>query len=104
MKIKEAKYKEVMVKQRQIVSHEVYGCDECRKEIKEFPNEERKLEMTIFHNKKESMHLHFCSWRCTLKYLPKIKSDYFATLPYIYFDERKKGRDELVKLLKSLSK
>ena len=33
MIIKKAKYKNVTVKQRRMVSEEVYGCDECEKEI-----------------------------------------------------------------------
>lgn len=45
MIIKEAKYKNVMVKQRKCVSETVYGCDECRTEIKEYPNEENRLEI-----------------------------------------------------------
>lgn len=103
MIIKEAKYKNVMMKQRKCVSETVYGCDECRTEIKEYPNEESRLEMTVFRNNDaKTEHLHFCTWDCVLNHLPKVKSDYFVTLPMVYFDARKqskRGSEQLIKLL-----
>lgn len=103
MIIKEAKYKNVMVKQRKCVSETVYGCDDCKAEIKEYPNEENRLEMTVYRNNDEKTeHLHFCSWDCVLNHIPKVKTDYFISLPYIYCDARngsKRGSKQLIKLL-----
>lgn len=107
MIIKEAKYKKVRIWQRREVAPEVNGCDNCRKEIKEFPNEPSRLEMTVWKDHQgESTSLHFCSWKCVLKYIPKIKSEYFASLPYLYFDSGTKARTvtELIKILQSLPK
>lgn len=109
MIIKEAKYKKVMVKQRQRVSDDVYGCDECRAEIKDYPNEGSRLELKIFHYDNRCDHLHFCSWRCVLKHIPKVKSDYFVDLPFLYFGESKddklvgkRSAKEFIKILKKL--
>ena len=103
MIIKEAKYKNVMVKQRKCVSETVYGCDECRAEIKEYPNEENRLELTVFrHGSENAEHLHFCTWDCVLNHIPKIKTNYFVSLPYLYYDGRKtsvRGAKQLIKLL-----
>ncbi len=96
----------VMMEQRKQVSSDIYGCDNCKKEIKDFPNESQRLELTIFGHDLNSANLHFCSWDCVLKYIPKIKSDYFVSLPHLYFDEpkgSKRGIVELVKLLKKLN-
>lgn len=105
MIIKEAKYKNVKVMQRKCVSETVYGCDECKKEIPKFPNESSRLDLTIFHNSGETEHLHFCSWRCVLKHVPKIKSDYFVTLPMLYFDQGTKNRTakDFIKIIKKLN-
>lgn len=106
MLVKEAVYKEVTVKQNQQVEPPVYGCDCCGKELVEYPNETNRLELTVFHNNSEKTeHLHFCSWRCVLKQLPKIKTDYFIDLPFLYYDEKEgKGRTakEFIKLIKEL--
>lgn len=104
MKIKDAVYETVTVQQKQVVSWEVYGCDHCKKEIKEFPNEEDRLQMTVFQHDNSTEYLHFCSWKCVLKYLPKIKTDYFINLPYVSFDAVTKGRTakDLFKLLKRI--
>lgn len=103
MIIKEAKYKKVRKFVRQQISPEAYGCDHCKKEIKEFPNEANRLEITVWAEREDhnGFHYHFCSWSCVLKFIPTIKSNYFASLPYLYFDERngKRTSSELLKLL-----
>lgn len=104
MEIKKAVYENIMVEQRRVVSQAVYGCDNCKKEIPNYPNEANRLDMTIFHNEKESERKHFCSWGCVLGFLPKIKSDYFINLPMVYMDQERKGMKELLKALKSLNK
>jgi len=106
MLIKEATYENVMVETRKRVSDDVFGCDCCEKEIKEYPNENSRLELTVFKgNSDDAEHLHFCSWECVLKQLPKIKTDYFISLPFVYFDEKcedKRSGNELISLLKRL--
>src|SRR3989304_6796074 len=99
MLLKKAKYKKVKSWKNKCISNDVYGCDECKSTIKEFPKEYNKLEMTVFYNEKETERLQFCSWSCVLKYIPKLNSDNFVTLPYIYFNG-KRGIKELIKSLK----
>lgn len=106
MIIKKAKYKKVMVKQNQMISGEVYGCDECRKEIKGFPNEEPRLDIKIFrHDNSDTKSLAFCSWKCVFKHTPKIKTDYFFSLPYVSFDNGTKeaSAKEFIKLIKKIN-
>lgn len=104
MIIKRARYKSKMVEHKVRISDDVYGCDFCKKEIKEFPNESGRLEVTVFENNDgcESKHYHLCSWKCVLKFIPTIKSNYFATLPYLHFEsDTTKGRaaKDLIKLI-----
>ena len=101
MIIKKARYRSKMVKQKVRVSDDVYGCDHCSKEIKSFPNESGRLEVTVFKREHRVEHYHLCSWKCVLKFLPSIKSDHFVTLPYLYYDEITKGRTakDLIKLI-----
>ena len=97
-----------MTKQRKCVSDTVYGCDECKTEIGDYPNEVSRLEVKVFHHEKETEHLHFCSWACVISHLPKIKTDYFVDLPFLYYDSdtpnkkivSKRSAKELMKLLK----
>jgi glutaredoxin len=82
-------------------------CDQCKKDLGLDSSQERQyLEVRVFHNNKterETDHLHFCSWRCCLKFIPKIKSDYFVNLPYLLYDEKKKGLgvDDFLEAIKS---
>src|SRR5258706_7633837 len=85
MIIKKAVYKEMMVKQNRIIEEEINGCDECEEEIKNFPNEPSRLDLTVFQENDKNETLHFCSWDCVLKHLPKIKSDNFISLPFVSF-------------------
>ncbi len=48
MIIKEAEYKKVRETRNRCVKEAVYGCDECGMEILDYPNEDNRLEMTIF--------------------------------------------------------
>lgn len=90
MIIKKAVYKKQKVVKSVMVSNEVYGCDECRTAINQFPNEDSRLELTVFRtNDEKTEHKHFCSWKCVLKHLPKIKTDYFISFPFLYFDDIK---------------
>ena len=105
MIIKKAKYKKVMVEENQCIEEAVYGCDECGCEIKEYPNEADKLEMTLFYKDygKESEILHFCSWECVIKKLQTVECDSFIDLPFVRMDNNnKKGGKYLIELLSKL--
>lgn len=89
MIVKKAKYRKVRRTVREQVSPEVYGCDYCKKAINMGLSGKHRahLALTVFFNGgKEAEHMHFCSWRCVLKHLPTIKTDYFISLPYLTFD------------------
>jgi len=96
MLIKEAEYKKVKVTQQRMVKDAIYGCDECGTEINEYPNEEDRLEVTVFYQDFERTEktgrLHFCSWECVFKHLPKIKCDHFISLPFVYMDGQQKTK------------
>lgn len=112
MIIKKAKYKNVMVKQRKQTSPDVYGCDSCRNEIKEYPNEDSRLELTVWQKDKhgrtvdeKTEHLHFCSWKCLFDYVKTMKSNYFASMPFLYFekDSGKRSASEFISLIKKIN-
>lgn len=106
MLIKKAKYKKVKVWQKRQISPDVHGCDCCKKEIKEWPNEASRLELTVFNNEHDtqSERYHFCSWSCVLKFVSTVKCNYFISLPHLYFDAGVKERTakELIKLIKKI--
>lgn len=109
MIIKKAVYKKKKVLQKTLISDAVYGCDCCRKEIKDYPNEKGRLDMAVFYNSnqggKDTDHYHFCSWSCVLKFIPTVKTGYFLNLPHVMFDEKGvKSAYELIRLLKPLTK
>lgn len=91
MKIKKAQYKEVMRKTQVIVKDEVYGCDECRKPINRGGEQRQYLQATVFKHNVEARHLEFCAWKCALKGLSKVKTDYFIGLPYLHYDDHQHG-------------
>jgi hypothetical protein len=72
------------------ISPEIYGCDNCRKEIQRNleAGKRQHLQMTVFGHPMDlnTEELEFCSWKCVLAYLPKIKCNHFVTLPYMHFD------------------
>lgn len=109
MIIKKAKYKKVKVLQTKCISPEVYGCDCCKKEIKDYPNEKGRLDLAVFYHSgeggKDTDHYHFCSWSCVLKFIPTVKTGYFLNLPHVMFDEKGvKSAYELIRLLKKIPK
>lgn len=110
MLIKEAIYEDVPTTYKKLVTSRVYGCDECQKE---FSNDRGdKLEITVFYHgdgklkakSNDDVDKHeFCSWECVLKFLPKIKTDYFVTLPHLMYDgSGKTNAKYLLKILKKL--
>src|SRR5580693_3804769 len=86
------------------ITPEVFGCDNCRKEIQRnlAVGKRQHLQLTIFQNGGDTTHIELCSWKCVLAYLPKIKSDYFVSLPYLHFDAgypKEMTAKELIRLL-----
>src|SRR3990167_1591003 len=68
-----------------------YGCDGCGKSIDDLlaskdTNRCDHLRLDIFFRHKETQHLQFCSWRCVVKRLQTIRSDYFVSLPFLHFE------------------
>ena len=105
MKIREATYVTEMVERRKELTPEAYGCDECRHEIPQMPNEPNRLELTVFNKNEESCSLHFCSWACVLTHIPKVKSDYFISLPFLYYDSKDghtRNASELIDIINSI--
>ena len=113
MLLKKAVYKKILVKRNRLVEDEIHGCDECKEEIKNYPNEPSRLDLTVFQESGETSHLHFCSWDCALKHLPKIKSDNFISLPMATFHKHdgfnrgkavhKRSGKRLMQILKTLA-
>lgn len=94
---------------KRTIQDQTYGCDNCRKEIQHEleAGKRQHLQMTVFREPMDSssQHLEFCSWRCVLKYLPKIKCNYFVNLPYLHFDggyPKEMAGQEFIRLLKKL--
>jgi hypothetical protein len=110
MIIKKAKYRKVKKIVTERVSDDVYGCDECKKEIKEGQD---KLDMTVFYHDEKLKNqkygsdntdsYEFCSWDCVCKFLPKVKTDYFIDLPTLHYDNSRKSKgimaNDFLKLL-----
>jgi len=72
---------------------ETYSCDECAKVIDLNKTNIEYLDIAIFFhdNSKEIGHRQYCSWKCCLKNLRKVKTDYFISLPMLTFDTKTKG-------------
>ena len=93
MLIKEQKYRTCKSCQaRHSIGEEVYGCDTCRKEIDLNKKGVEYLDATVFrHNGEAAKHMQFCSWKCAMKSLRKVKSDYFISLPFLQYDSSSAG-------------
>lgn len=102
MLIKAAKFKKIKKLVSVRVFDDVYGCDNCRKEI-DFNKEDPYLDLTVFHHEEVSEHFVFCSWKCVLEKLPSLKTDYFISLPFLHFDATQKGirAKDFLQLLKT---
>lgn len=88
MKIKDRVFEKQTKEVTVMVSDDVYGCDECQKEI---GYNDAKLDITVFSHQSESESHQFCSWACFAKFIPKAKSDHFIDLPFLQFDEEYKN-------------
>ncbi len=71
-----------------LVRREVYGCDNCQKEIGLHKNQSY-LRLTVFFHNSEAEDMQFCSWVCVLQKMQTIKTDYFIDLPMLTFDNEK---------------
>jgi hypothetical protein len=101
MKLRDEKWNECTACHRRttIAQEESYGCDECKKPIDDQLNSKNTrhrdfLEVKIFRHVETTGHadrLHFCSWDCVFKYLPKIKTDYFVEMPFLNYEAGWKG-------------
>jgi hypothetical protein len=92
MLIKPAKFKKVKKVVTERVSDDIYGCDNCKKELDFNKPDLEYLRLTVFYREdKSSESMEFCSWKCVLEKLPKIKTDYFIHLPFLLFDTKQKG-------------
>lgn len=107
MIIRKAKFRKVKKIVTERISDDIYGCDECKKEIK---SSDSKLDISVFyHNKKlkkqqnsgDTDSHEFCSWNCVCKFLPKIKTDYFVSLPFLHYEKQTEGTmaNDFIKLL-----
>lgn len=94
MIVREREYKECpSCHRRELVRDEAYGCDACGMEIDlSAKRNNNYLDITVFRHDTESepQHLHYCSWKCLFDALPKIRTDYFVSLPYISYDDKSK--------------
>lgn len=88
MKIQEAQYKKVKKFVNERISDDIYGCDECGVVIDFNKNDVEYLECTIHRKNSEYESKQFCSWECVFVHLPKMKTDYFISLPLLSFDKK----------------
>lgn len=72
---------------KEIIQHEMFGCDWCGTDM---AHDKGHLRASVFRyegDRHEEKDLQFCAWSCAFAKLKTVKSDYFATLPYLYFEE-----------------
>ena len=82
------------------LSDEVYGCDQCKRQIDLNQPEKAYLEATVFTHADVTTRLQFCSWLCCLKKLKTVQTDYFISLPFLYYDKGTINAEEFFKLVK----
>ena len=102
MIIKPAKYKKTKKTISVLVSQDIYGCDQCKKEIDMNLKDADYLKTTVFSLDGTSEHRIFCSWKCVIENLKKVKTDYFVSLPFVSYDKKGKGlrAEDLISLFK----
>ena len=66
-----------------------YTCDECGKSVSDL-----HLRFSVFQKEREpgAQTVNCCSWRCAFRQIAAVKSDYFADLPYLHFDDVPEGQ------------
>ena len=107
MIIKESVLKKVRVSQLKVVEEAIYGCDCCKQEIKEYPNEDNRLEITIFGYNDDNKYFHFCSWDCVFSFISELNEDFdFIRLPFVMKKDVKvslRGLERFQQLIKERS-
>lgn len=101
MIIQEAKYEEVTETYTVRVSEPVHGCDNCGKAI-----QGRALGITVFAKETDdNRSLEFCSWRCTLMFIPKIECEFFIDLPFLIYnnEEGDSNSKEFIDLISKIN-
>lgn len=58
----------------------------------------------MFHHGGESQAMQFCCWQCVIEMLPKLKTDYFISLPFLHFDEESTAGVRAQDFFKAISK
>lgn len=92
MKIKEATFNACPTCDHKTrATDEEYGCDVCKKPIDYGGQQRQYLKADVFRRDKETQSLEFCSWKCALQGLKKVKTDYFISLPFLHYDDHQKG-------------
>ena len=68
-----------------------YVCDGCGQEMNpNEPHNEPHLEASVHQESGDGAgYLHYCSWVCLAKHLPTVECEWFISLPYLKYDERK---------------
>jgi len=66
-----------------------YTCDECGKSVSDL-----HLRFSVFQKERElgAQTVNCCSWRCAFRQIAAVKSDYFADLPFLNFDDVPEGQ------------
>ena len=72
---------------KRTIQERVYGCDNCKKVIDLNKKRIDWLEVTVFHQGSKADHHHLCSWKCVIRFVRKVKSDYFITLPFLHYNK-----------------
>lgn len=90
MKLKDAVFKKCKSCHQTVkrISDETFGCDSCKQEIDIGKPERDYLAATVFTHGDTTIHLQFCSWKCCIKKLKTVKTDYFISLPFLSFDTK----------------
>lgn len=76
--------------QESFTGNVIYTCDGCGKVIND-----QRLTIGVFQKDEEdddAETIDCCSWRCLLCKLAAVRSDYFAVLPYLHFDDVPEGQ------------
>ena len=72
-----------------------YFCDGCGKLVlTEFQDREDVddfLTITVHNSSGRTEGHEYCSWRCCIKHLKTLNSDYFISMPFLHFDDVSKG-------------
>jgi hypothetical protein len=83
-----------------MISDEVYGCDQCKKVMDLNKPEYDYISATVHMRNDTTTHLEFCSWRCCLTHLRTVKCDNFISLPFLHYSDSRILAKDFFKLVK----